>query len=212
MTSNHYLIKTLLLTALFLGCKSKNISKESIPELVSTNNITSESTTDSTIYLAAINGNTKKVLEFIENGISVDATDEDGRTALMYSSYNGHTQLAGELIKRGADVNQSDNNGRNALMFASSGPFPETVKLLLDNNADPNIADKEEHFTALMYASSEGQLDNVKLLLAYKSDPSLKDADGDSALVFAINNGHTQIVNLLQAFSRMQNNKTGRKE
>jgi ankyrin repeat protein len=74
--------------------------------------------------------------------------------------------------------------------------------LLLDKYADPNITDDEEHFTALMYAASEGQLDVVKLLLSAKADPSLKDVDGDNALVFAKNNGHSEVVVLLQSLKK----------
>ena len=77
-------------------------------------------------------------------------------------------------------------------------------KVLLDNRADPNIADTEERFTALMYASAEGHIDNVRILLAYNSDPSLKDVDGDSAITFAIRNGHTDIANLLRSYAQMQ--------
>jgi len=86
------------------------------------------------------------------------------------------------------------------MMFASSGPYTESVRILLKNHADPDMTDKEEHFTALMYAAAEGQTEVAKILLTFKADPRLKDIDGDNALTFARNNGHNDIVTLLQPF------------
>ena len=83
-------------------------------------------------------------------------------------------------------------------MFAASGPFPETVKILLEKDAEPNIQDKVEHFTAFMFAAAEGQLENIKILLEYGANPNLKDVDGEDALMFAQNNGHTPVVEFLK--------------
>ncbi|MBN2665522.1 MAG: ankyrin repeat domain-containing protein [Bacteroidales bacterium] len=77
-----------------------------------------------------------------------------------------------------------------------------SVKTLLDHQADPDLTDNEEHFTTLMYAAAEGQLDVVRILLAYNADPALKDVDGDDALTFAMNNGHTAIASLLTSFKK----------
>jgi ankyrin repeat protein len=184
------------------GCKNKQKDKDSGSSRISTDNTFIEPSADSTIHLAALNGNLPGVLKFLSNGTSADLKDSEGRTALMYSSFNGHTEIVRELLKKGSDINLCDNFGRSALIFASSGSSAETVKVLLDNYADPNIADKEEHFTALMYAASEGQLEIVKLLLAYKADPLLKDIDGDNALTFARKNGHSDVANLLNSLSK----------
>jgi ankyrin repeat protein len=42
----------------------------------------------------------------------------------------------------------------------------------------------------------------VKILLSYRADPFLKDVDGDDALTFARNNGHTEVATLLQGIKR----------
>lgn len=152
------------------------------------------------IHEAALNGQTAEVMRILNEGISVNTTDEDGRTALMYGAFNGHTDLLEKLIRKGADVNLRDNFGRTALMFASSGSFPDAVRLLLKNQADPNIADSEEHFTALMYAAAEGHIEVVKVLLTFNANPELKDIDGDYAITFAEKNGHNDVAKLLQPF------------
>ena len=82
-------------------------------------------------------------------------------------------------------------------MFAASGANAETVKFLLESGADVNAVDTNEKFTALMHAAAEGQTKVVEILLKHKADPELRDADGDTALVFAQNNGHANVIRLL---------------
>jgi uncharacterized protein len=154
------------------------------------------------IYQAALDGNLNQVLEMLQEGFDVNKTDQDGRTALMYAAFNGYAEIVKILLEKKAIVDMRDQGGKTALMFAASGPFPETVRLLLDHQANPNLADYEEHFTALMYAAAEGQRENVMILLEGNADPLLKDADGDMASSFARNNGHAEVVEILNAYSK----------
>lgn len=147
---------------------------------------------------AALNGDLDMVENLIREGVNVNVTDAEGRTALMYASFNGHTEIAQKLIRADALAGMRDKAGRTALLYASTGPFPETVKLLLENNADPNIIDADEHFTPLMHAAAEGQLEVVKILLEYGADPSLKDVDGETAYMFAVQKEHLEVASLLK--------------
>ncbi len=206
MNLKQLIVISLLLFLLLAGCRQTKKENTVVSDPVPTVSEELKPPADSTLFAAALNGNIQTVMDFISKGYMLDTVDQDGRTALMYASYNGYTELVKELIRLGADVNRRDKYGRTSLLFASSGPYPETVKVLLDNSADPDIADSEERFTALMYASAEGLIENVRILLAYNSDPSLKDIDGDSALAFAVRNNHSDIANLLQSYSKMQDN------
>jgi len=184
------------------GCKTRNEKSErsfrEVPESVSSDN----PVLDISIHQAALEGQINLVRKLLTEGLDAKTLDEDGRTPLMYAAFNGNDEIIKLLIGKGALINTCDTNGRTALMMASSGPYPATVKTLLDHQADPNLIDKEEHFTALMYAAAEGQLDVVRILLAYNADPALKDVDGDDALTFARNNGHTAIASLLTSFKK----------
>lgn len=146
----------------------------------------------------AYNGNLAAVQEFVSKGTPVDSTVDDNSTALMWAAFNGHTAVAAYLLEQGATVDAKDSNGRTALLYASSGPYPETVGLLLRNGADVNVQGKAEGFTALMMAASEGQLDVARVLLlnGAKVDPT--DKDGDTAKKFARDNGHTEMLKLLE--------------
>ncbi len=147
---------------------------------------------------AAFEGQTEGVKQLLKENITVDARDEDGRTALMLASYNGHSDIAALLLNVGSEVDLADGMGRTALMYASTGAFSETVRLLLDHHADPNLTDSGDHFTALMYAAAEGQTGVVRILLEHHADPSMKDVDGDQALNFALKNEHSEVAELLK--------------
>lgn len=154
--------------------------------------------TSSDLIVAALNGDLETVKTAIGQDIDVRAMDELGRTALMFAAYNGHTEIVQLLVNDGSDINKANSEGRTPLMFAASGPFPETVGFLLDEGADPNAKDNVEGWTPLMYASAEGNLEVVELLLENGADPNLEDTDGETAIDFAANNGHSEVVTLLE--------------
>jgi uncharacterized protein len=201
MRNNRFieLILCLALLALIIGC-SKRHDKNSVQAVKSIEKSeNNQSFQDVTIYEAALNGKSDVVSELLQKGFDANKADQDGRTALMYAAYNGHTEVVKILLEHKASVDMPDSSGRTALMFAASGPFPETVKILLDHHANPNIVDFQDHFTALMFAANEGQKETVKTLLEGKADPSMKDIDGETALNFALKNGHTEVAALLKA-------------
>jgi ankyrin repeat protein len=150
------------------------------------------------VMQAALNGNTRSIMESIENGYDVNATDQEQHTALMMAAYNGHAEIVGMLLDKGAALDARDNQDRTALMYASTGPFNESVQLLLEAGADPNLVDNDEHFTAIMFAAAEGQKEVVSTLLKYGADKTLLDVDGESAYDFAVANGHPEVAALLK--------------
>lgn len=147
---------------------------------------------------AAYLGRLDEVKRLVSAGTSVDFVDSEKRTSLMWAAFNGHTAVIEYLLGAGLQVDAKDANGRTALMYAASGPFAEAVELLLKKGAAVNVQGTLEGFTALMTAASEGQLEVVRLLLEHGSDPALKDQDGDTAASFARQNGHAEVVTLLE--------------
>jgi ankyrin repeat protein len=150
------------------------------------------------LFEAAYDGNLADVERLVAGGVAVDAVDPENRTPMMFAAFNGHRQVVSFLLTGGAAVDFKDGNGRTALMYAASGPFVETVEVLLDAGAEIDIQGTLEGFTALMTAAAEGQTEVVRLLLERGADPTLKDVDGDTALSFARQNGHTAVVERLE--------------
>ncbi|MCW9711920.1 ankyrin repeat domain-containing protein [Aliifodinibius salicampi] len=147
---------------------------------------------------AAFNGEEELVKMGIKQNTPLDEADGMGRTALMLAAFNGHSTVVEKLLDEGADIKNRDSQGRTPLIFAASGPYPETVELLLEEKADPNAVDNEEGWSSLMFAAAEGNVEVVEILLDYGADVSLKDKDGETAIEFAINNNHKEVVKLLE--------------
>ena len=76
---------------------------------------------------AALNGRIDRVRGAIEQGIDVNASNPEGRTALMLAAFNGHATIVQDLLKHKADIDKRDATRRTALIYAASGPNPEAV-------------------------------------------------------------------------------------
>ena len=147
---------------------------------------------------SAFTGHLQEVRRLVLDGTRVDVFDEERRTPLMFAAFNGHATVAEYLLDAGAEIDTKDSSGRTALMYAASGPFVETVELFLKRGAEVNVQGTLEGFTPLMTAAAEGQAEVVRQLLDHGADRSLKDTDGDTALTFARQNGHVEVVALLE--------------
>ena len=115
------------------------------------------------LMYAAFYGNAENTSLLLDHGASVNATNDAGATALMYSVDDvAKTKL---LLERGADPNLRSGEGRTALLIAvaNTGSYP-VVKLLLDKGADAKLRlpDGRGALTFAIY-SADPQL--VQLLL-----------------------------------------------
>ena len=71
----------------------------------------------------------------------------------------------------------------------------DMVRLLLSFGADPDLPDISGK-SPLYWAATNGEAGIVRLLLAHGADPNRRDGEG-SALEWAIANGHTRVIWLL---------------
>jgi len=147
---------------------------------------------------AAYNGQLEDVRRLVLDGTPVDVIDTEKRTPLMWAGFNGHAAVVEYLLDAGAEIDAKDSSGRTALMYAASGPFAETVGLLLERGAEVNVQGTLEGFTPLMTAAAEGLAGVVRILLDAGANRDIKDQDGDTALTFARQNGHDEVVELLE--------------
>ncbi|CAL1528394.1 unnamed protein product [Lymnaea stagnalis] len=104
-----------------------------------------------------------------------------GTNSLMIASLNGNTETVKNLIHQGADVNKSNKEGFTALMFASQNGHTEIAEMLIKGIASTTHTKIKKH-TKLKYAEIHGAAVNDK------------NAYGNSALMFAAMNGHSQTV------------------
>lgn len=147
--------------------------------------------------MAAHGGHMEIVKLLIKHGAEIDRPDAVGITPLAMAAFNGHTEIVKLLIEKGADVNAADVQGNTPIVHASGGTVPETVQVLIDAEADIDVRFGDEKWTPLMMAAAEGSLECAKVLLKAGANQSVKDTDGETALDFAKEKGHTELIELL---------------
>ena len=79
---------------------------------------------------AAEEGDLETVINLLDQGASLNGTDNRGVTPLIAASYRNQIDVAIELINRGADVNIGDNNGVLPIDHARRLGFTDMVMIL----------------------------------------------------------------------------------
>jgi hypothetical protein len=92
---------------------------------------------------AAENGNTGAVVAALEAGVDINATGEDGDTALHLACLHGKTEVAKLLLTRGANPNVRDGDDSSPLHDCSAGGYRDIAYYLLDSGADANAQDSD---------------------------------------------------------------------
>jgi len=164
----------------------------------------------------------KEIAEvLLDHGADVNIGAENNITAAEYAMDNDHTEIvqvlvsrgadvsplhlalyvkdqgrARSLIEGGADVNRRTPNGTTPLDRAVGAGFKDIVELLVAKGADVN-ARGNWGWTPL-HSAVYGHKDIVELLLAKGADVDARDGSGRTPLAYALNEGHTEIVDLLR--------------
>lgn len=157
-----------------------------------------ESYRDEDLLDAAMNGETARVIELLEQGANPDAADYGGWTALMSAIDQNNADMARALLNAGATTDLVEDEYENsALTIAISNGYEEVAELLLGHEANPNLQDSFG-WTPLMTAASYGEEGIARLLLEYGADTSLTDENGWTAFDYAMDAGYESLAELLK--------------
>jgi ankyrin repeat protein len=157
------------------------------------------------LYLAAVKGDTGLLAKLLERGANTEIADEAGWTPLHIATVNNHFGAVNLLLERGANIGTSTKNGWTPLYTAAHKGHIDIVKLLLDKGANvndkgPNVnAVLPDEWTPLMTAAKHGHIRVVKLLLERGAKVEVTTKDGITPLHFAAYFNHNEIVKLLLA-------------
>lgn len=108
-------------------------------------------------------------LHAIEIGANPRVTNDCGVPALFLAAERGETQVIQALAAKGISIHIPTSDGQTALMAAAAGDAP-------------NVS---------------GILDAVSFLLDHHAAINTRDKDGDTALHYAADTGHSEVVRLL---------------
>ncbi len=153
----------------------------------------------------AISGNNKEILMILltlRNGLDgLFETIEDKNTKLLfYASQYGQKNVVNYCIESlGVNINSKGASGETPLIIAAKYGKSDVVQYLLNQKVDADAQMFDDKSTALIFACAGGFQDIVKILLTYGANVNLYDKYDNSPLIFAINNNHTEIVEMLIA-------------
>ena len=127
----------------------------------------------------------------VEAGADINATDNEGKTALIYTLAEQRTETAKYLIEKGADVNIADNSGHKAIDYATAFGLRDIIALL--GNADTSDVAGN---TPLHQAVYNGQTEVVRTLANQQNVNAVNDG-GETPLLIACMQGNLAVVNIL---------------
>jgi len=146
---------------------------------------------------AASRNDVKMVDLLLQAGADVKSANEFGATALYAAAQHSDSALAIKLLAAGADANAALLSGETPLMEASRRGNLETVRALLGAKANANAKENNYGHTALMAAISQKHARVVRELLALGADPNLGAKSGFTPLMYAAQQGDTNISKIL---------------
>jgi len=142
----------------------------------------------------------------LDNGAAINQQDKLGRTALHYAAEMGYEKIVYVLVQAEADQSITDQAGKTAEDLANTRALPDIIYILkngqlmaktglaenLNSSQDGKLGEE------LVKAAWNGDLKKVQELLEQGADVDYVDQDGFKAIDRARDNGHKEIVQILQ--------------
>ena len=127
------------------------------------------------------------VFELESQGLDLNITDDEGKTAVFYANQNHNMDPLCELIERGAKFNLDEIDGKAALFHAAKMDMQEVVKPLYDAGLDLNVTDNDGK-TVVFYCHN----DFLDALIAVDEVlVNARDAYGRTPLFYAVRDDNT---------------------
>ena len=161
--------------------------------------------TDQDLLAAVAAGDKGKTEVLLRAGISANAKDEQGQSALAMAAALPSVDIAALLMTHGADVNARSHDGATPLMAAMMAGQKDTARLLLRKGADVNASapvgsPTPRQMPMLFLAIAIGDAEITNLLIEEGVDLKATLSDGQqmlSPLAFAQKTNQQDIVQLL---------------
>ena len=142
----------------------------------------------------------KCVRSLLQGGACVNYQDIHGATSLTIAAINGYDQSMGLLLEAGADVNLVGGSYYDdctaydiPLILAAARGHDNCVNLLLKAGSDANTGVPN----ALMSAARGYRMGCIALLILGGADVNMVGPKGETALLYATSNNHTECVDFL---------------
>ncbi len=143
-------------------------------------------------------GNVEKINALLAEGVSVDARDAQGETALMQAVRRNDEAIVQTLLELGADINASHaQTGLTALRVAIEDNNAPLVSFLIDRGADVNQTN-EVNWTPIMSAARDADVEIILLLIDAGADYTAKTILGRDIIAIAEQEGRIYVAAYLR--------------
>lgn len=147
---------------------------------------------------------------FLKYNVNFNIQNDEGDSLLHFACTNGKFDIVKILLSQnaGANINSRSLSGETSMYDAISwGRVPEILDLLYFNGADIEDISNNGN-TLLMFACFFGNYEGVSKLISYGCDLDAQNNEGDTALMFSIDNLEiTEILVKNECNINIKNNK-----
>jgi ankyrin repeat protein len=152
------------------------------------------------IFEAAATGQTDQLKKLIEQDASlVNSYSADGFTPLGLAVFFGHADAVDALLASGAEVNAAYRETMKLTPLASAMAVGrnDIARTLIAQGADVN-AKAANDLRPLHTAAARGNLESATLLLDHGADINATSSDGKTAIAYAEERNHPEMVEFLK--------------
>ena len=153
------------------------------------------------MHVGAEGGHANVCKLLAEAGADLDATHDDGQTALHAGAHHGHEDVMKALIEGGENINSRMTDGRTPLFACCIEGHLGAVKVLLRAGANPLLTSRTtpvNTYVPLDTAVRHGHLEIVRELIGHFGLEGCAGASGGTeALRLAAQNDHVDAMALL---------------
>jgi ankyrin repeat protein len=176
----------------------------------------SRSKINETALMISASGTSMPVFEKVLSleGVSIEAVDDSGETALFYAAKNSKTEFILQLIQLGADVNHQNSDGLTPWMKALNANNWNGFLAFDATKIDDHLKDKSGK-TILSYLNSKNLSNQRATILEYLSkgiDPNSINSSGENLAFYAIENSDLALLQAIKAAGGSLDGKNGRGE
>ncbi|MEU0432279.1 ankyrin repeat domain-containing protein [Streptomyces sp. NPDC006290] len=150
------------------------------------------------LFPALYEGDEDAVVRLLRAGVSAEAVDEDGQSALYLAAVSDRPGIVRLLLAGGAEPDRLSLGTDAPLCGAACGGHTEVVRALLAAGANPDTVEAFG-FTALTWALRRGHTAVAEALLMAGADPDRPGPAGEPPLVTAAHRGSVGCVRALLA-------------
>ena len=158
----------------------------------------------SPLHWAAENGMIRTIAELIAAEEDVNATDDDGQTALHIAAYNSNAAITKLLLEHNADPNAEGPSGQTPLHAAAEVGATGVAAMLIAAKAEVT-PDDNSGYTPLHAAAWNNHPETAMLLLHHGAEVDARTDDGDTPLYKAALKGNEKVALVLLAHGADRN-------